>query len=468
MDRSTKIRINGELRGTEAARDNFSDGRLNARLATIARRLAKQPSASLPSAFTSAELEAAYRFFSNVFVTPASILAPHVDATRLRAASRATIRVVHDTTELSYRHAGKRRGFGDGPQHFKAHVSLAVSCEGSRKPLGVAAVEAWVDGSYENQQDVWLQQIRASEAALDCKGRAIHITDREGDDYFLFHELLLAGHRFVVRSSFDRWTKSTEDGPKTKLHSAMAMIEHVAERDSTINPRARNSSEHRRRIYPAREARDAKLHVAATRLELVRPVSYVPSGKKGHLAHLPTTLAVNVVRVWEPEPPADEVAIEWLLFTTEPIGTADEVSAVVDHYRARWIIEEYFKALKTGCAFERRQLQDFDSLANALAVFAPLAYHVLLLRTVARVDPATPATDVASSDELEVLRVLGRRPIPPNPTARDIRLAIAALGGHIKYAPDPGWLTIARGYEKLEALVEGWQAGKLQRDSDQR
>lgn len=458
-----------ESLATEVADDNFSDDRLTARLATIIRRLGKQPSASFPSAFSSAELEGAYRFFSNVFVTPAAILAPHVVATKHRASNLASVRLVHDTTEISFRHDGKRRGFReDGPQHFLAHVSLALSCEASGKPLGVAAVETWVDGDYDNQQDVWLQQIRASEVALDAKGRAIHITDREGDDYLLFHELLLAGHRFVVRSSIDRWTTSVVDGSKGKLRTVMATVEHVAERSAKINPRARNSSAHRRKIYPARDARSVTLHIAGARLELVRPSSYVPSGKKAHLCHLPVALAVNVVRVWEPEPPAGADPIEWLLFTSEPINTPEEVSAVVDHYRARWTIEEYFKALKTGCAFEQRQLQDYESLTNALAIFAPLAYHVLLLRTVARADPEAHASEVATPDELDVLRVLGRRELPPNPTVRDVLLAVAALGGHIKYAPDPGWLTIARGYEKLETLVEGWKAAKLHPHSDQR
>jgi hypothetical protein len=43
-----------------------------------------------------------------------------------------------------------------------------------------------------------------------------------------------------------------------------------------------------------------------------------------------------------------------------------------------------------------------------------------------------------------------------------------ALGGHIKYAPDPGWLTLARGFEKLETLTKGWRAAKLQLGNDQR
>jgi hypothetical protein len=47
----------------------------------------------------------------------------------------------------------------------------------------------------------------------------------------------------------------------------------------------------------------------------------------------------------------------------------------VDCYRGRWTIEEYFKALKTGCQYERRQLETAHSLLNALAILAPVAWR---------------------------------------------------------------------------------------------
>ncbi len=34
-------------------------------------------------------------------------------------------------------------------------------------------------------------------------------------------------------------------------------------------------------------------------------------------------------------------------------------------------------------------------------------------------------------------------------------IAVAALGGHQKNNGDPGWVTLARGYEKLRTLTEG-------------
>jgi len=57
-------------------------------------------------------------------------------------------------------------------------------------------------------------------------------------------------------------------------------------------------------------------------------------------------LSVNVVYVREVAPPADQQPVEWILATTEPVDTANQLLAVVDSYRARWLIEQYFKAVE--------------------------------------------------------------------------------------------------------------------------
>ena len=79
--------------------------------------------------------------------------------------------------------------------------------------------------------------------------------------------------------------------------------------------------------------------------------------------------------------------MEWQLVTSEPIGTQEQVLRVVDWYRGRWLIEEFFKALKTGCAYEKRQLESFATLQIALALLAPVAWQLLLLRQLARAAP---------------------------------------------------------------------------------
>jgi len=460
-----------EKLAAEVADSNFSDERLNRRLEAMVSTLAKNPSLSLPKAFDSAGLEAVYRFCGNHRVTPADILSKHYEATRNRGGAEGDFLIAHDSTSFSYRYDGDREGLGRiqrssarSNQTFSAHVSLAISADGSRRPLGVAGFHTWTRGPKRSgvEYQRWEAQIRASSAQLDGLKHAIHLADREADDYEMFFGLERDKHRFVVRCLHNRILAGA-DGQR-KLRDALAEIETSVEREARLTRRTERKTDILRKIHPTRGARIAKLSVAAATVELKRPETrrLTPS------TALPKSLSINVVRVWEPEPPPGEEPVEWYLYTTETIETAEQQLKIVDYYRARWVIEEYFKAIKTGCDFESRQLQDYEGLINLLATFAPIAYHLLLIRSEARREPERPALSVVSQEQLDVLRALGRRPLPDMPTTRDVYLAIAALGGHIKYAPDPGWRTLASGYEKLETLTEGWRAAKLQLGSDQR
>ncbi|WP_437486863.1 transposase [Sorangium sp. So ce1014] len=149
-----------------------------------------------------------------------------------------------------------------------------------------------------------------------------------------------------------------------------------------------------------------------------------------------------------------------MLLTSEPVESDAQMAQLVDWYRARWMVEEFFKALKTGCAYEERQIEDLHGLRNVLALFAPIAWQLLLLRSEARRAPEQPASAVLTPTQLDVLRVFARKPLPDNATARDAFLAIAALGGHLRRNGEPGWQTLGRGYEQLLILVQGWSAAK--------
>jgi Transposase DDE domain len=63
-------------------------------------------------------------------------------------------------------------------------------------------------------------------------------------------------------------------------------------------------------------------------------------------------------------------ALEWVLFTTVPVTDAASALERMEWYRLRWVVEEYHKALKTGCAREQRQLQSAQGLLALLAVIS--------------------------------------------------------------------------------------------------
>jgi hypothetical protein len=461
----------------ELAAANFKDRRLAIRLRGLAERFVVQPDASFPKALVgSAELEAAYRFFGNVAVTPDAILAGHFDGVRRRAEEEETVLALHDTSVITFRGRGQRKGDGGEllpKQRFFVHLALVVADDGTRRPLGIGGMETWYRGAsfggggWHEENNRWSEMAILSSQRLAHKN-VVHIMDREADDYWLFHNLTTSGLHFIVRARCKGTrTRMLVDEDFGQLHEAVASMEAVVERDAKLTKREKHASPMQDIIHPPRDARPARLSMAARSLTLKRPKRHPSQSKARRATKLAPTIAVNVVRVWEQEPPSGEEPIEWVLLTTEPIATEEQILRIVDRYRARWTIEEYFKTLKTGCAYRSRQLEDHQSLANALAVFAPIACTLLDLRSEARRVPDAPADHVLSNSQLEVLRTLGRVPLPEHPTQRDALLAVAALGGHIKWNGDPGWLTLSRGYMDLLMLTAGWEAAKLQQARDQ-
>lgn len=153
--------------------------------------------------------------------------------------------------------------------------------------------------------------------------------------------------------------------------------------------------------------------------------------------------------------------MSWQLATRLPVETDDEIAAVVDAYRARWLTEEWFKSLKTGCAYQQRQLESLDALLVAFALLAPVATRLLAPRWLGRNQPDRRARDVLEDDEIACLRVLERqkrRRLPKNPTVGDVLLAIARLGGFLTRNKVPGWQVLGRGFEDLMKMVELFRA----------
>lgn len=456
--------------GREMGAADFGDARLSKRLAKIMSGLVEGPDKSFPSLFDDTALEGAYRFFNNDEVTPKRILSPHVQATIARMADETVALIAHDTSTMSFDPDGARRGLGrvrSAGQAFFAHVSLALSGDGSRMPLGVLALSTHIRAGEQKKKTKpknnadsecarWGRQVSAIAKLGVDRTRVVHLMDREADDFALFAQLVGAGDRFVVRLAQDRRLEPSELGGVRKLAEAVNQIHAVAEREVPLSRRpVGHRSPRQKRIHPTREGRTAKLAIGATKVVLRRPSTQPKT--------LPTTLTLNIVRVWEIETPEGESPVEWVLVTTENVDNDDQILQVVDWYRARWVIEEFFKAIKTGCAYDSRQFETLEGLLNVLATFMPVAWRLLRMRTQTRVAPDANATTVLPAAMIKVLHAFTRIKLPQAPTAREVLLAVAALGGHLKNNGEPGFITLGRGYEKLRTLTEGWAAAKGER-----
>ncbi|MBC7815346.1 MAG: IS4 family transposase [Planctomycetaceae bacterium] len=448
----------------EALRSDFKDRRLQQRLAKIVGKLAAKPTASFPKVFNAAELEGAYRFFGNPAVGSEDILSGHYARMRERCRQARSVLVVHDSTQFAFDPNGSREGLGrihKAGQAFFGHFTLVLSADGSRNPLGLAALETWVrhDDPAGAEKKRWARGVDVASARLGEAQTMLHVMDREADDYALFAHLVENRHRFLIRLTHDRVLSRELGEASSKISNVLSQVECVIERQTKLSKRIDGSrSPTQKKTHPARSARVAQLAIGAVPLLLPRPRTQPDVAEQ---------LNLTLIRVWEPRPPEGEPAVEWLLITNEPAAGAEELSQLVDAYRARWTIEEFFKALKTGCAYMKRQLEDYESLVNALAVSAPIACRALELRTRARLKPGEADELMLEPDELLVLRLKGRTKLPAQPTNRDILLAVAAMGGHIKWNGDPGWKTICEGLHDLVILTEGYRLAKLQPASDQ-
>jgi hypothetical protein len=460
----------------EFAEIDLGDPRRDARLHSLVAAAAARPAGSFPQiAGSDRALEAAYRFMNNPAVELEDLLAPHRALIAARAVSAKCVLVLHDTTAMQLGHADPAEvGYlQTGKPGFYAHISLAVSGDGQRCPLGATSVQTIFrdarsarggrkknrPGSVTTKQADreslrWEAGVTQSEELLkSCESR-VHVADREADSYGFLAHVVGHGAGFVVRVRHDRLARESDDSdqssePWSKLKEIIGSASSRLHREVPLSSRKCSGAPTQSRAHPARKARLAELHFATSTVELKRPRYFHDP--------MPASLTVGVVRVYEPRPPTDQPPVEWLLVTNESLRTQADVERVVDIYRTRWLIEEYFKALKSGCIYEQRQFESRHALLNALAIFLPIACHMLWLRWRAQAADAS-ALDVLSRQQLQILRVIAQTPIPKNPTAREALLVIAAIGGHIKNNGEPGWASIRHGYERLLLAETLWNA----------
>ena len=442
------------------------DLRLNQRLETLVELAAMDPAASIPRMTgTESEREAAYRFLANERVAFDAVLQPHVERTSDRAEAAKAILAVHDTTKFKLEGSrGTELGYlNTGARGFFLHASVAVENTEQRGCLGVLHAttlfreslrktkETSLSGAAcaaleDRESERWWTHIDAVEKRLAGRCEVIHVADCEADSYTLLAKMIQAKYRFVTRMARDRRARPDSEVAWSLVSRVASAAEHVAEREVPLSARTNSRPPRTQQRFPSRDARLAKLRFAAMPLQLKRP-PYLDEC-------YPPEIEVHVVHVYEVDASEGTEPVEWFLFTTEPTRTREEVLAVVDCYRRRWVIEEFFRAVKTGCAYEQRQLEGKHAWLTLLAITLPLAWRLLQLRHLARCAPDAPSLTVLTQTEVDVLRHL-RPKLSARPTVREAMFAVAEMGGHVKNNGKPGWLVLHRGMSKLQTLAEG-------------
>jgi hypothetical protein len=353
---------------------DLGDERLNRRSKKVLETLAANPEASVNGACESwADTLAAYRFFDNRAVTPEKILAPHRAATVVRMRQQPVALIVQDTTELDYtahppRDAQclnrlKRRGLYDHTHLALTPDQLCLGVVGweqfDRTPESLGKADQRSTLPIEEKESLrWLTGYRlACEIAAECPDtQIVSVADREADIYDIF---------------VDAQEQQQSAGPRAEYLIRARVERCLTERDLAAGGDSYCKVRHEvraapllgRRIIelvqtPKRAARQATLEVRALTLTVKPPHarSYLPS------------VTMQVVLVEEVGGPDDGTAVSWLLLTSLPAATLAEALLVVDYYVARWLVEVYFRVLKTGCRVEEMQLETTARLKNCLGI----------------------------------------------------------------------------------------------------
>lgn len=441
----------------EFAFAQLGDARRNQRLVKIATHLAAAPGGTLPQAFADwAELKAAYRFFGQRGVSFESVMAPHQERTRAACRQAGEYLLIEDTTLLDYSDHPATADLGvigDGSgRGFELHSALAVRVESwtlEQRPegvlLGLFAQQCQTPrpapaGETRAQR---LNRPRKSArwaAALKTAGpppqgsQWIYIADREAD----FYEPLLTcqqhGVDFVIRSYQARRLADKAGHVREALDHAPVLGQ------ARVTLRSR----------PGQPARTAVVELGAVRVDLDGP--WRPGGWQSPLRD------IGVVEVKEVGvPAAGNAPLHWLLLTSLPCATLAEVQRIVGRYQARWWIEEYHKALKTGTDVEASQLERADRLATLIAVLAVVAVRLLHAKMLARSRP--DSEEVVESFGPAMLAILEQKWGKPKNGWHNanVLIALARLGGFLARKGDglPGWQTIWRGWQRLQWMCEG-------------
>ncbi|MBB2823146.1 UNVERIFIED_ORG: hypothetical protein GGD59_006451 [Rhizobium esperanzae] len=207
-----------------------------------------------------------------------------------------------------------------------------------------------------------------------------------------------------------------------------------------------------------RPARQATLCLRFGQATIRRPQNLREEG-------LPDGVRLSWVEVVEPDAPDGVEPLHWLLLTTHALSSATDAWQIVAWYKQRWMIEQFFRVMKTqGFKIEDSQLQLAPRLEKLVAIAAKAAAIVLqLVQDRSGGDPH-PASLAVSPHEINTLAALesrfkGKTKLQSNPHPK-ASLAwaawiIAKLGGWNGYASSkpPGPITFFNG---LKYCADGW------------
>ena len=445
----------------------LGDRRRRDRLVLMAAAANEHPDGRVCEVFSDAgEMHGAYDFLESRHATCAELTAAMGRATAKRCVGLPFVYVAIDGSSLTLTDTDCEKGFGSigartfGARGLKVISALAVDAEGTT--MGLLS-QVWWSRPKKKRKSVeqrrrlrtedketqrWIDTIE--QATATCEEQQVKpwfVLDREADGRAILLALYTSGHAFTVRSSWDRVVESTgRDGQHLRaiLAAQKPWGSYALEVTAADN----------------RTARTAQMMIRVTQVTVslkdtrTKKVDWVP-----------------LTAVWVSEEgttPAGERAIDWMLYTNQPVHDIAGVRNIVNGYAKRWRIEEFHKTWKSGaCNAERTQLRSVEAVKKWATILAAVATRIERLKLLSRNQPDTPATAELSTDEIRVLVALARnitkraeRPPTSSLNIAEATSWIARLGGYTGKSSGgpPGSITLRRGLEHLRFALAGVRA----------
>jgi hypothetical protein len=388
------------------------------------------------------------------------MVAHAAERTGARAAGRDVV-VIQDTSELAL--GGLRaKANGYGPiakggavRGLLLHAGLAVDAE-TGGVLGLVDAKVWnrTGGKVKSRRSRktpqkesqrWLDGTARAGEVLAAAGRTTSVSDQESDIYEHFARLPSNLH-LIVRTCQNRKIATAGDEPATLLFPHIDGLPEQGRFKAQI-PAA-----------PGRKARLTELAVRFRRVVLCKP-------QNAAAPDLPATMALTMVDVRETAKPEDGDPIHWRLLTTHEVANLGDARRIVDLYRLRWTIEEFFRTLKTaGFNIEAADIGDPQAMTKLVAAAAVAAVTVMQLVKARDGTTGQSLADAFEPDDLPILeavstRLEGKTARQQNPHPKGslafASWVIARLGGWTGYYGKPGPQVMRRGFDDFQRIKYG-------------
>jgi hypothetical protein len=393
-------------------------------------------------------------------VTAEEMVCHAATGTAARVAGRDIV-VAQDTSELAL--GGRRaRASGYGPVGkggalggVLLHAAVALEA-GTGALLGLVDATIWnrdkgaadprrLRATADKESQRWLDATAHASEVLEAANSITVVSDRESDIYEHF-ACRPSNVHLIVRACQNRKIETAPEGTSALLFPFIDGLPEAGRFSAKI-PAA-----------PGRKERVAELAVRFSPVTLCKP-------QNGAAPDLPDTITLMLVDVREVSTPEDGEPIHWRLLTTHTVTSLGEARRIVDLYRMRWTIEEFFRLLKTaGFDIESADIGDPQIMIKLVAAVTVAAVTVMQLvkardgttdqQMADAFEPADQPILEAVSAQLEGATVRQKNPHPKGSLAF-AAWVIARLGGWTGYYGKPGPKVMRRGLEAFQRIKYG-------------